>query len=445
MKKLSRSEFLQVSIMLFGLFFGAGNLIFPPLLGNQAGTRLWPALFAFAITAVLFPVLGAIVVGKTEGLSNLAKRVGPRFSFVFTLAIYLSIGPGLGIPRAGSVPFEMAVAPYVPETFSLLGARLIYTLVFFSIALVISLKPSKLVARVGKFLTPVLLLLITFMFFRLLSLPAQVAPAVGAYKTNSLAQGFLAGYETMDAVAALNFGLVIALAIRRFGIEDKNEITKYTVKAGLVAGALLLTVYAMLSFLGQRSSASLVGAANGAVILTAAMRTALGSFGGAILAAIFTLACLTTCIGLITSGGEYFYKLFKEKISYRAWVGVWTLFSFVFANFGLNNLLAYSVPLLTLIYPVGLLLIVLGISHDLVNYPRLAYVSGAFAAVVLPLIGLLRSFNIYLPVLSDFEEGLLFSDMGLSWMVPSIVLVVLSTVLVKVFSKTKVPATEEVL
>ncbi len=127
MNKLSRSQFWQVSIMLFGLFFGAGNLIFPPLLGNQAGNQTLLALLAFSVTAVVFPVVGAIVVGKTDGLTNLANRVGPLFSLVFTTAIYLSIGPGLGIPRAGSVPFEMAIAPYLGQQVNVSLARFLYT------------------------------------------------------------------------------------------------------------------------------------------------------------------------------------------------------------------------------------------------------------------------------------------------------------------------------
>lgn len=114
MKKLTRSQFTQISIMLFGLFFGAGNLIFPPFLGNQAGNNMIISLLSFSVTAVVFPILGAIAVGKTDGLKNLSNRVGSTFAIVFTTAIYLSIGPGLGIPRAGSVPFEMAIAPYVP-------------------------------------------------------------------------------------------------------------------------------------------------------------------------------------------------------------------------------------------------------------------------------------------------------------------------------------------
>ncbi|MDO5028707.1 MAG: branched-chain amino acid transport system II carrier protein [Bacillota bacterium] len=445
MKKLSTSDFLQVSVMLFGMFFGAGNLIFPPLLGNQAGSALWPALLSFSITAVLFPVLGSIAVGKTEGLSNLANRVGYKFSIIFTVIAFVSIGPGIGIPRAGSVPFEMAIAPYLPESFNLLTARLLYTFVFFALALMISLKPSKLVKRVGKYLTPFLLVLIVFMFFRLLSLPANVTGPVGEYKTNPMAVGFLKGYETLDAVAALNFGLVISLAISRLGVTDKGQVTKYTAKAGLVAGALLFSVYAMLSYLGVRSSANLVGAENGAVILSHAVELALGNFGVALLAAIFTLACLTTCIGLITSGGEYFFKLFKEKISYRTWVTIWTLISFVFANFGLNNLLTYSVPLLLLIYPVSLFLIVVGVSHDLVSYPRLAYQVGALISVVLPLINLLASYGVNLPVLTAFEQGLMFSDVGLSWMLPTALGVLLATLFAKVFAKQGASAREDLV
>lgn len=437
MKKLTSSQFVKVSIMLFGLFFGAGNLIFPPLLGNQAGSSLWIALFAFAITAVVFPVLGAIAVGKTEGLSNLANRVSPVFSIVFTTAIYISIGPGLGIPRAGSVPFEMAVAQYIPESFNLFAARIIYTAVFFLIALWICLKPNKLVERVGKYLTPALLLLILFMFVRLLSLPAQVAQPVGEYATSPVTEGFLKGYDTMDAVAALNFGFVISLAIKRFGIKDKKEVTNYTVKAGIFAGSLLLVVYAMLSYIGKMSSATMVGAPNGAVILTESVKLAFGDFGAVLLAAIFTLACLTTCVGLITSGGEYFHTLFKEKLSYRSWVIIWTGFSFVVANFGLNNLLKFSVPLLTVIYPVALVLIVLGVTDDYVNYPKMAYQAAAVVSVGLPFVAMLKSFEIELPLLTALEKGLPFADKGLSWVLPTVVLVVSLTLLDKAFARQK--------
>ncbi|MBU5670024.1 branched-chain amino acid transport system II carrier protein [Peptoniphilus sp. MSJ-1] len=425
MKKLSKSQFSQVSIMLFGLFFGAGNLIFPPLLGNQAGSNTFVSLLSFSVTAVLFPIFGAIAVGKTDGLKNLANRVNPIFSLVFTTAIYLSIGPGLGIPRAGSVPFEMAIAPYIPASFNMNLARLVYTFVFFAIAMWICLKPNKLVERVGKYLTPVLILLITIMFVRVMFLPKEVAVATGDYLKAPVVKGFLAGYETMDAVAALNFGFVVTLAIRRFGIEDKKDVTKYTVKAGLVAGFVLFVIYAMLSTIGAVTSKAFAGSENGAVVLTEAVKLVLGNSGLVLLAMIFTLACLTTCVGLISSGSEYFYTLFKKKLSYSAWVVIWTLFSFLMANFGLNNLLALSVTLLTIIYPVALVLIAMGITSDFVNYSKLTYKATALFSVGFPLISVLSStLNVNLPLLTNLEKSLPLSQYGLSWLLPTLAAIV---------------------
>lgn len=433
MKKLTRSQFLQLSIMLFGLFFGAGNLIFPPLLGNKAGSATFISLIAFCVTAVLFPVLGAIVVGKTNGLSNLAKRVGPVFSVVFTTAIYLSIGPGLGIPRAGSVPFEMAIAPYVPETLNLNIVRFVYTLVFFTIALLICLKPNKLVERVGKFLTPTLLLMILFMFVRIVMMDKNIAAPSGDYLKAPVTKGFLAGYETMDAVAALNFGFVIAQAIKRFGIEDENEVTRYEIKAGLLAGSVLFIVYAMLASIGMIGSQKFAGAENGAQVLSGSIKLVLGDFGLVLLAFIFTLACLTTCVGLITSGGEYFEKLFNRKLSYRAWVYIWTLFSFVMANFGLNKILAFSVPLLQIIYPVALVLIVMGISHKYLNYSKVSYVSSAVVSVGLPLVEVLdKTFHIKFGFVTNFVKSLALYEEGLAWLLPTIFVLVLTSLVVKV-------------
>lgn len=438
MKKLTRSQFLQVSIMLFGLFFGAGNLIFPPLLGNQAGSATYISLLAFSVTAVLFPVVGAILVGKTNGLTNLANRVGPVFSVVFTTAIYLSIGPGLGIPRAGSVPFEMAIAPYVPENFSLGLARFLYTLVFFAIAMAICLKPNKLVKRIGKYLTPTLLVLILIMFVRVVTMSRNVAMPTGAYATGPVTKGFLAGYDTMDAVAALNFGFVIAQAIRRFGVTDEKEVTKYEVKAGVLAGVVLFVVYAMLATIGMIGSAKFAGLENGAQVLTETVKFVLGDFGLVLLASIFTLACLTTCVGLITSGGEYFESLFNNRLSYRSWVFIWTLFSFIMANFGLNKLLEFSVPLLQIIYPVALVLIVMGISHDYVNYSKAAYLAAAVVSVVLPLVEVLdKTFNLSFGVFTDMLTSLPLYEEGLSWLLPTLVVLVLATLVSKVVENSR--------
>ena len=431
MNKLDRKELIHISVMLFGLFFGAGNLIFPPLLGNQAGSSTLIALISFSVTAVIFPVLGVIAVSKTQGLTNLSSRVGKKFAIIYSTIIFLSIGPGLAIPRAGSVPFEMAVAPYLPEDINIIPIRITYTFIFFLFAYLISIKPNKLIKNVGKILTPALLILIIYMFYKALSNPNIVVDPVGDYAVNPISKGFIQGYNTMDAIAALNFGLVISLSIKGLGIEDEKEITKYTLKSGIIAGVLLFIVYGMLAYIGASTSSYLVGAENGAVILSKAMAN-FGILGVILLASIFFLACLTTCVGLITSGGEYFNSLSKNKLSYKIWVFILSFTSFITSNFGLDAILSVSIPVLSVIYPVALILILMGISHDLVEYPRSAYVITTIISIILPLIFTLNNSNIFIPILSPLEMSLPLANKGLSWVVPSIISVFIFTIIDKV-------------
>ena len=251
-KKPTKKESLFLGLMLFSLFFGAGNLIFPPFLGQEAGLKTWIAMIGFLFSAVCFPILGVLVVSKTNGLSNLASRVSDKFSSIFTILIYLSIGPLLGIPRAGSLPYEMVLAPIVSKDFiSPKLALFIFTTIFFAIAFWLALKPNKLIDRLGKVLTPTLLTLILLVFIGSFFTEFNgIGPANGSYIETALVSGFLDGYLTMDTIAALNFGLVISLVIKEMGIEDDKVIFKSTLKAGLIAGTLLLTIYSILAYLG---------------------------------------------------------------------------------------------------------------------------------------------------------------------------------------------------
>lgn len=253
--KLSRNKMLLVSFMLFSLFFGAGNLIFPPFLGQNAGNHTLPAMLGFLATAVVLPVLGVVVVARFDGLDRLGQQVGKRFAIVFTLLIYLSIGPGLGIPRAASVPFEMAVAPYLPEGTNTTVWMLVYSLAFFLVALWLCMTPGKLVNRIGHFLTPSLLVLLVFLFVCFLFRgEVNVAPSQTAYDVAPFLKGFSEGYQTMDTIAALNFGLVIATTLGSFGMTEKRDRMRHTVLAGIFAGTILALVYAMLSYMGMCSS-----------------------------------------------------------------------------------------------------------------------------------------------------------------------------------------------
>lgn len=429
MKKLAKKDLLFIGLMLFSLFFGAGNLIFPPFLGQAAGTKTWVAMAAFFITAVGFPILGVIAVARSSGLNNLAKRVNPVFAGIFTVLIYLSIGPGLGIPRAGSLPFEMAVAPYLPQSISNTIALFIFTCVFFMVAYWLSLSPAKLVNRMGKVLTPTLLLLILIMFIGSLCRPlGNYGPALGNYGTSPFVHGFLDGYLTMDTIAALNFGIVIALAIKSKGVEDKKVLISTSIKAGMIAGSLLVLIYSILAHLGAASGGRFGGTENGAQTLTNVTTYIFGKPGAVLLALIFTLACLTTSVGLITSCSQYFSTLTK-KISYKNWVRIITLSSMILANMGLTKILAVSVPILNAIYPIAIMLIVLAMLDNLFKGNSLVYGLTILFTGVISIVDALGQVGIELKLVTNLCSGLPLYGEGLGWVVPAALGMVLGVII----------------
>ena len=429
--KLTKKEMLLISFMLFSLFFGAGNLIFPPFLGQNAASNTPIALLGFLITAVLLPVLGVVVVAEFNGLNNLASRVNGKFAIIFTIIVYLAIGPGLGIPRAASVPFEMAISPYLPEGFSFRISMLVYSAVFFMIACWLALTPRKLVSRIGKFLTPSLLTLLVFLFINFIfRAPKAVGEALPIYIESGLAQGFIDGYQTMDTIAALNFGLVIAVTLRGFGLSEKKDVMKYTVRAGLAAGTILSLVYLMLAVIGMQTSGIAGTQANGALILRYVVYEIFGNGGAFLLALIFTLACLTTCVGLINSISQFFTTIFRG-LNYRQWVFVLVIGSFLICNLGLNTILSISVPVLDMVYPVSIVLIVLGLLDKYIKNNRFMYPVVIFAVAFTSI-----SFTVYK---LGFAKDLIYSvfkllpffEVGMGWVSVAIVAAFISFILNK--------------
>lgn len=422
MKNLSKKDLLLIGLMLFSLFFGAGNLIFPPFLGQAAGSSTWIAMMGFFVTAVGFPILGVIAVSKSDGLHELSKKVHPIFAIVFTVLIYLSIGPGLGIPRAGSLPFEMAVAPFLPEGFiSNTLALFLYTLLFFSVSYWLCLTPSKLVDRMGKILTPTLLTLIAGIFLASLFKPlGGYGEVTGDYVYSPFVKGFLDGYLTMDTIAGLNFGIVISLAISAKGIKDKKSIVSNSIKAGLIAGALLISVYSILGHLGATSGGRFGLTENGAQTLANIMLYIFGKPGVILLAITFTLACLTTCVGLITSSSQYFSTIIP-KVKYITLVKVLTLSSMVLANMGLTKILAVSVPILNAIYPVAIVLILLSMVDKFFQESSIVYISTILFTGVISILHALEGTGINLGFLEKSLNSLPLYSQGLGWVLPSVI------------------------
>lgn len=247
---LTRKKFFSIALLSFGIFFGAGNLMFPPAVAQAAGNQTWLAFLGFFITAVALPVLGIIAVAKTEGLLNLGKRVDPVFAYIVTNGILIAIGPGLAIPRTATTSFQMALAPYLSDN-QIGPGLMVYSLVFFLLVTAVAWSPNKIVDRIGKITTPALLLLIFIMTLLVMAGPkAQITQASGAYQTRPVVEGFLAGYNTLDALAGLNYGLLIVTALRTYKVSEKKVVSLAT-KAGLVAGFVLTLVYICLTLIGQ--------------------------------------------------------------------------------------------------------------------------------------------------------------------------------------------------
>ena len=429
--KLTKKQMVLISFMLFSMFFGAGNLIFPPFLGQNAGSSTPAATFGFVITAVILPILGVIVVAQSDGLDKLAGRVSPAFAMVFTMLIYLSIGPGLGIPRAASVPFEMAVAPYLPEGANLTVFMLIYSLVFFAIAAWLALTPNKLVERIGRFLTPSLLILIVFLFisFVVKGTVSVVAPQQ-AYATSAFLKGFCEGYQTMDTIAALNFGLVIATTLGTMGLNDKKDVIHHTKIAGVIAGTILALIYVVLVYMGMASSGVYPIQENGAWTLRCIVYQLFAGPGAILLAAIFTLACLTTCVGLITSISQYFSTLFK--FTYRQFVFAITVFAFVICNQGLTAILSISVPILNAIYPVSIVLIILGLSHEKIKNNHYIYPLTILGTSVISVIAAIDGLGVNMGPISSFCNALPLNSLGFGWVSVTVVMLAVSLVMDKV-------------
>ena len=418
MKRLSGKDGLLVGFTLFSMFFGAGNLIFPPGIAAQAGTMTWFAVIGLAISAVGLPVLGIIAVARAGGMDQLGQRVHPAFAKVFTIVAYLAIGPCLAIPRTASTSFEMAVPPFVGPDAPIWLFQLIYSVVFFGLALLIALRPEKLTDRLGKILCPILVVLIVVTFAACLLNPLE-GYGVPAERWNTpikaISAGFLDGYQTMDTIAALAFGIVIALNIRARGVTEEKAIVSGTVRSGLMAGAMLLVIYSMLAHIGGISGGAVPNPSDGTEALTNIVPLLFGSVGSVILAAIFVIACFNVCVGLISSCGEYFYGL-CPKLSYRGWAILFAVVSMVLANAGLTQILAFSIPVLNIIYPVAIVLILLSFAHSWLQHTPMVYPAAILCTgVVSVLLEIQRLTG------TEFLSFLPFSDLGLGWVLPAVI------------------------
>lgn len=368
MNTLSMKQLLLLGITLFSMFFGAGNLIFPPFLGYESGERVLLAFIGFVITAVIFPVLGVAAAAWVGGIDKLCEKVHPLFGKIFTIVIYICIGPLLAIPRTAGTSYAMFdfITAKAGEG-TILGVpvqlllSIVFSALFFTAAGLLARDPAKLKDILGKRMTPILLFLIAVMFIASLFHPELVPGlATDRYASGAITAGFVDGYQTLDTLAAMVFGIVIALNIRAMGVSNNKDVAIITIKSGVIAGTVLALIYGILAFMGADSITLVDEAENGTAILSALCGVFFGRLGPIILAAIFFLACFNVCVGLLASCAEYFSENFRF-LSFNKWLVVFTVWSFVISIMGLDAIIRFSTPILNLIYPVALVIIALNL------------------------------------------------------------------------------------
>ncbi|WP_346846189.1 branched-chain amino acid transport system II carrier protein [uncultured Rothia sp.] len=355
------------ALMLFSIFFGAGNLIFPPMLGAQSGENFVPALIGFLVTGVLLPLLAIFALVRSgSDLSALASRGGKIFALIFPVLVYLAIGAFYAVPRTATVSYALFITPVFGIDSQI--ALIIYAVVFFAISLLICIKPSNIVDALGKYLTPALVfllfLLVIVSFFKLHGTPA---PAIDDYQGAPLVSGFLQGYFTMDSLAGLVFGIILISSLQYKGLTKENGLSKGILYSSLLAGSLLALIYIGLAWIG-RSIENGQSYEDGAALLSSAAQQTLGTPGLVILGLIVVLACLTTAVGLLSSTSEFFERLFP-KISYTRWLIIFTVVAFLVSIMGLATVLAIAGPILGFLYPIAITLIALTLLEPLVAKP----------------------------------------------------------------------------
>ncbi|MGE7609567.1 branched-chain amino acid transport system II carrier protein [Peribacillus frigoritolerans] len=422
-QKAPLSFVIVTGLMLFALFFGAGNLIFPAMLGQSAGTNLWSASLGFIITGVGLPFITILAFGFSgkNDVQSLASRAHPLFGIIFTVVLYLSLGPLFALPRTGSVSYEIGIKPFLSNDVGFLPL-LIFTIIYFGIACLLSINPSKMLDIVGKILTPLLLIFIGILIVVAIINPmGEIQSPVADYSDDSFFKGFKEGYLTMDTLAGFAFGIIVINAFKDRGITSRKEVLSYCLKAGLIAATLLVIVYASMTYVGATSVEKLGQLGNGGDVLAQASNHFFGPAGAVLLGLIVIAACLTTSIGLITACATYFNKILPA-VSYKSYVVIFSVFSAAVANVGLTKLISITVPVLTALYPVAIVLIVLTFFHSLFKGKSEVYLGSLLLTAIISIMDGIVASGIKLEVVSDlFTQYLPLYSVGVGWVIPAII------------------------
>lgn len=414
-----RSDFLVIGFALFSMFLGAGNLIFPPLLGRNLGADYYLGIIGFIITGVGVPLLGILSSMRVNGKFELfGDKVGKKFSLIYSIALFILIGPLLAIPRTAATTFELAFAP----NFANINYFAVIV-VYFLVNLIFVLKPSKVIDVLGKFLTPVLLAILFFLIAK--GVISPIDSLTKSYTPDALFTSLLEGYQTMDAIAAVIFSSIILGSIKAKGYTGKDSF-KLLIKAAVIAIGGLAIIYGGLIFLGAHTGDQALGLSNSQLLLFIA-ESILGHAGAILIGVSMALACLTTSIGLLSAGGSFFERVSNGKLPYKFNVLVMTVTSILVASMGLDKIISLSATLLGVIYPVTIVLILLNLFHKRITNPLTHKVT----VYVTLIVSILITLGNFIPGVTNLVSLLPLYSKGFGWILPALVGFIITVIIPK--------------
>lgn len=404
-------DIIVIGFALFAMFFGAGNLIFPPFLGVTSGQSWITGFGGFILADVGLALLAVAAATKCGGdVNKILDRSGKGFAMVLGIAIMVCLGPLLAIPRTAATTFEMGIQPVFGSSIN----PVIFSVVFFALVLALTIKPSKVVDIIGKILTPALLIALAVLIIKGIVTPlGSINPE--SMIDNIFSNGVSQGYQTMDALGAVAFSTIIIASIHSKGYTSDKDKMSISIKAGIVAGIGLCLVYGGLTYLGATVSKMYIGQDINAISQTALIvgitESLLGYPGKVILGVIVALACLTTAIGLTSATGQYFTKITNGKLKYELVVTVVAVFSAVVSNFGVDMIIQISAPILNMVYPATMLLVVMTLFGDKIKNDN-AFKGAAYITIIVSVLTVMK-----VPVM----DKLPLATLGFNWIVPAII------------------------
>ncbi|CDZ74664.1 branched-chain amino acid transport system II carrier protein [Peptoniphilus sp. ING2-D1G] len=423
MKK--KNLILVSGFALFSMFFGAGNLIFPPTLGLWVGSEFIPAILGFLLTAVGLVMLGVVATIKSGGnLENITGKLGNKSGFLFGTLVLLSIGPGLAIPRTAATTYELLQVALFENLNPIISSA-----VFFAIVLFFVLRPTDIVDNLGAILTPTLILLLVVVIVK--GVVSPLSDIIDTGMKNVFARSFEEGYQTMDALAALAFTSVIINGYEVKNITDKSQIYSLTVKAAIIAALGLCFVYGGLIYIGATTSSLGIESLSRVELLIYIAEGLLGKIGTVAMCIIMILACLTTAIGLTSTFSSFFERMTNGKINYSTWAIIASVFSGLMAVRGVETIVKISVPVLSMMYPISIVLVVLNLFDEKPYIKRYTYIGGVIGALLPTISSILSSIGITPGFLDAFYGLFPETVQSFVWMIPAIVFAMTGTLLEK--------------